>query len=153
MDLAEEIRKMAESKLANGQFIVDVMASSRQGPGKILVIVDGDQGVGIDDCAEISRHLSKTLDDAGVIRDQYTLEVSTPGVDHPLKMKRQYFKNIGRGLRVKLQDSVVEGKLAEVHEDKVVLAQEVGSGKNKETKTVEVPFAEIEKAFVLVSFK
>jgi ribosome maturation factor RimP len=154
MDQAEEIRKLAESMLAPGQFIVDVMVSAKNGPGKVLVLVDGDQGITIDDCAEISRQLSKTLDESSLVSDSYLLEVSTPGVDHPLKLKRQYSKNIGRKLKVKLSDSkVMEGKLTEVNDERIVLAQETGSGKNLEIVTAEVPFSSIEKAFVLVSFK
>jgi ribosome maturation factor RimP len=153
MDLSEEIRNLAGSKLAPGQFIVDVIISAKKGPKKVLVIVDGDHGFNIDDCAELSRYVSKALDDGGQIDDNYLLEVSTPGVDHPLKLKRQYIKNIGRGLKVKLQEKTVEGKLAEVLEEKIILTQEIGSGKKKETQNIEIPFADIDKAFVLVSFK
>jgi ribosome maturation factor RimP len=153
MDLSEEIRNLAEGKLTPEQFIVDVIISSKKGPRKVLVIMDGDQGVNIDDCAEVSRHISKQLDEKGLIDDNYLLEVSTPGLDHPLKLKRQYTKNIGRGLKVKLRDKTVEGKLTEVSEDVIVLTEEVGSGKKKELKTSAIPFSEIDKAFVLVSFK
>lgn len=153
MDLREEIKKLAESKLAQGQFIVDVVASSRVGPKKITVIVDADHRINIDDCAELSRELSKMLDEAGWIDDNYLLEVTTPGVDHPLKLKRQYPKNIGRAIKLKLHDKVVEGKLTEVMDDSVTIVRESGTGKNKETENLVIPFAEIEKAFVLVSFK
>jgi ribosome maturation factor RimP len=152
MDLALEVRKMAESTLANGQFIVDVSVTSRP-PRKIMVIVDADQGITIDDCAEISRQLSKSLDDTGLVEENFFLEVSTPGVEHPLKLKRQYRKNIGRKLKLKLIDKTIEGKLEEVSEEKIRLTQEIGQGKKKEIQSIEVPFADIEKAFVIVSFK
>ena len=152
MDLALELRKLAEDTLAPGQFIVDVNVS-RHAPRKVLISVDADQGITIDDCAEISRQLSKTLDENGLIEDNYSLEVSTPGVEHPLKLKRQYRKNIGRKLKLKLVDKTIEGKLEDVAEEKITLTQELGQGKNKETKTIEVPFSEIDKAFVMVSFK
>jgi ribosome maturation factor RimP len=153
MDQTEEIRILAESKLAPGQFIVDVIVSAKKAPGKVLLLVDGDQGITIDDCAEISRQLSKALDESPLLADNYLLEVSTPGVDHPLKLKRQYVKNIGRKLKVKQGDQILEGKLAEVNDERIVLSQETGSGKTRETVITEVPFASIEKAFVLVSFK
>jgi ribosome maturation factor RimP len=154
MDVVEEIKKIATDKLANeSQFIVDVHISSRKGPKKVLVLLDGDQGITIDECADLSRELSKALDDASWMEENYILEVSTPGLDQPLALHRQYKKNVGRSLRVKLQDQILEGKLAEVFDDKIVLTQGVGSGKKKETKMVEVPFSSIEKAFVLVSFK
>jgi ribosome maturation factor RimP len=153
MDQMEEIRKLAESKLIPGQFIVDITVSAKKGPGKVLVLVDADQGITIDDCAEISRQLSKALDDSSLLMDHYMLEVSTPGVDYPLRLKRQYVKNIGRKLKIKLSDKTLEGKLMEVKTESIVLAQETGTGKIKEIMTVEVLFSAIEKAFVLVSFK
>lgn len=154
MDVLEEIRRLAARNLSPDKFVVDVVVSGRRLPKRVLVIIDGDKGVTIDDCADLSRLLSKGFDEAGFFGDDnYMLEVSTPGVDHPLKLKRQYFKHAGRGLRVISRDGMVEGKLKEVTDDKIVLARESGSGKKKEVSDLEIFFSEIEKAFVLVSFK
>lgn len=153
MDAVEEIKQFAEGKLAPGQFIVDVIVSSRKGPKKVSVIIDGDQGVSIDDCAELSRHISNMLDETNLVEDNFTLEVSTPGLDHPLRFKRQYVKNIGRSLKVKVGETMIEGRLEQVLEDKITLLQELGTGKNKEIKKQEILLSEIEKAFVMVSFK
>src|SRR3954464_14928510 len=109
MERTEEIRQLAESALTEGQFIVDILASLK-GQKKILVLVDSDRGLHIDECAEISRKLSKALDDSGFMEENYMLEVSTPGVEHPLKLKRQYIKNIGRNVKVKLADKTMEGR-------------------------------------------
>ena len=145
---------MAESKLANeSQFIVDVVLSSRQGPRKVLILLDGDHGVSIDDCADLSREMAKALDENDWITDNYTLEVSTAGLDHPLKLVRQYRKNIGRRVKVKLKDATVEGTLTAVEVDKIVLTEDTGTGKKKETKIREIAFTEIEKTLVTVSFK
>src|SRR6187401_2063258 len=104
MDLVENIKKLPAEKLADSsQFFVDVIASTRKGPQKVLIIVDGDNGVTIDDCASLSREIAKTLDESGWLDESYLLEVSTPGLDQPLIMLRQFKKNIGRGLKVKLQ--------------------------------------------------
>jgi ribosome maturation factor RimP len=153
MQLEEQITKLVEAKLTHGQYIVDINVSSRKGPKKVLVLVDGDQGINIDDCAEISRHLSKELDERGLFEDAYLLEVSTPGVDFPLRLKRQYDKNVGRSLKVKLKDKTIQGKLTSVIEDRIMLEEELGSGKKKEIKQHEVLLSDIEKATVLVSFK
>jgi ribosome maturation factor RimP len=119
-----------------------------------MIIIDGDQGVTIDDCAELSRKLSKEFDDRAYFgEDNYLLEVSTPGLDHPLKLKRQYFKNTGRNVKVVRKENTTEGKLKEVTDEKIILVQETGTGKKKETKEIEIPFSEIEKTFVTVSFK
>lgn len=154
MDPVEEIRNLATLNLSPDKFVVEVLISGKKIPKRVLVIIDGDHGITIDDCADLSRVLSKEFDERAFFGDDnYLLEVSTPGLDHPLKLKRQYFKNIGRSLRVKRQETVIEGKLKEVTEDKIVLSQEVGTGKKKEEVQTEIPFPEIEKAFVLASFK
>lgn len=153
MNLTEEIKQLATQSLADqSQFIVDVVASPQKGTGKVLVVIDGDNGVTIDDCTEVSRRLSKLLDEAGWMEDRYLLEVSTPGIDRPLKLVRQYRKNVGRKLKVKLSDRIEEGSLQQVNEDSIVLMQTLGKGKNSEQKMVEISFSDIEKAFVLISF-
>ncbi|SKC75496.1 ribosome maturation factor RimP [Ohtaekwangia koreensis] len=154
MDIVAEIRRIAESELTDqSQFIVDVIVSSKQGPRKILVLLDSDNGIKIDECADLSRALSNVLDEVTWLEDSYLLEVSTPGLDHPLKLKRQYHKNIGRRLKVKVLEKIEEGKLVAVADEMITLEQEIGTGKKKEIKTIGIPFTDIEKAFVLVSFK
>jgi ribosome maturation factor RimP len=155
MALEDALRQIAEASLLNErQFIVDVVISARKGPKKVLIIVDGDDGVNIDDCASISRSVSSVLDEGGLLGDEnYLLEVSTPGLDQPLKLTRQFKKNIGRNLKVKLADQILEGKLENVSDEAITITQIIGTGKNKESKSITIKNADIEKAFVLVSFK
>jgi ribosome maturation factor RimP len=155
MILKENIENWARQALSNdSQFLVDVVVSSKQGPHKVIVILDGDHGITIDDCASLSRRLLSVLEEQGIVGDNFTLEVTTPGVDHPLKMKRQYVKNIGRGMKIQLKDKTVElGKLVEVNDDTLALEQEEKNGKLKELKKIALPFSEIERAIVQVSFK
>jgi len=152
MDAAEEIRKIAEGKLKDSsQFVVDVIVSSKRKPQKVTVVIDGDAGISIDDCADISREVAKALDDSSALTDSYVLEVTTPGLDQPLKLHRQYKKNIGRRMRIKVSDKVVEGKLVGVNDSGVTIEQ--GDGKKIEKSVVELKFSEIDKSIVLVSFK
>ncbi len=153
MEREEEIRRLTDGVLTDGQFLVDVVVSAKRGPRKILVVVDGDQGVGIDDCARISRELSKGLDEMKFPDDRYLLEVTTPGVDQPLKLKRQYRKHIGRRVKVTFNSRIVEGLLTRVDEDAIVVVSERGKGKDKETVDEAIAFADIEKTFVMISFK
>jgi ribosome maturation factor RimP len=155
MDLTTAIRTLAESLLKDESFyVVDVVASVKRQPGKVLVAIDGDGTVTIDDCAELSHKLSEALDKDNLLEENYQLEVTTPGLDQPLKLLRQYRKNVGRGLKVRIKEDSqpVEGTLVRVNEDSIVL-QQGGGGKKKETKEVEIPFSDIEKAFVTISFK
>ena len=107
----------------------------------------------IDDCANLNRELSKELDGMPQLQESYFLEVSTPGLDQPLKLKRQYKKNIGRRLNVKLAEKALEGKLIEVTDDRITLEHETGIGKQRQVVPREIEFSEIDKSFVLVSFK
>lgn len=151
MDQAEEIRNLAAACLEDeNKFIVDISVSSRKGPKKVVIIIDGDNGVTIDDCAEVSRRVSKALDEAALFQDQYLLEVSSPGLDHPLILKRQFRKNIGRKLKIVKADQTVEGLLQTVTEDEVTIRKPKEKG---DETTESIPFSEIKKAFVLISFK
>jgi ribosome maturation factor RimP len=154
MELTDEIKKVAESRLKDpSHFVVDVITSLRNNPKKLLVILDGDKGVTIDDCAELSRSLSEALDETNLVDGAFVLEVSTPGLDQPLRTKRQYVKNIGRNVKVKTKYKTEEGKLSAVRETGIELLQQTGSGKKKEEKAIEIAFENIDKTFVLVSFK
>jgi ribosome maturation factor RimP len=153
MDLVSEIRRIAAEKLSPAQFLIDVVLSAKRGPKKVLIIVDGDNGITIDECAELSRQVAKELEERNLIDDNYLLEVTSPGVDQPLTLQRQYQKNIGRALKIRMGDQQLEGKLAEVRDGKIVLTRQVGSGKKLETITTEIDLNNIQKAFVQVSFK
>lgn len=156
MDIVQKIRELAESHLVDpGHFVVDVILGKHR-PYKVSVILDGDAGITIDHCSELSRALSEDLDNLDLIKENYMLEVGTPGLDQPLKLKRQFAKNTGRGLKVVRKDkTTLHGTLTSTNETGISLNAEIKlKGKNKvEIKPVEIPFSEIEKAIVMVSFK
>jgi len=156
MDLQVEIEKMANSLLTeSAHFIVDTVISGNKNLKKIMIVVDGDQGITIEDCARLSRGLSSLLDEKELVGENYTLEVTTPGVDTPLKLKRQYQKNVGRNLKVTLKDkSQVKGKLVAATDSQIEIAPEEKQNKKKqEVKKIEIPFDLIDKALVQISFK
>ena len=154
MDIKARLTELAEASVLNSSlFLVEVVASAKH-LSKITVIVDGDQGVTIDDCTRISREISAKLDEMDLGVEHYLLEVSTPGLDHPLKLKRQYRKNTGRGLKVhRVDKSLVQGILTSADDEKIVLKEDVKEGKVTVEKSVTIPYKEIERAFVMVSFK
>ena len=155
MELLDKLRELAQNSLTDdSQFLVEVKLTSKGGPGRVLVILDGDKGVTIEACAKISRALSNAMDESGLIDENYTLEVTTPGLDHPLKLKRQYYKNVGRGFKVHTKDkALLEAKMIAVNDERIILQQEIKEDKKVEIRTIEIPFEQIEKAFVMVSFK
>ena len=155
MALEDKIRDLAEGLLKDDEhFLVEVSAKPSGRGTKVKILLDGDNGVTIDDCAELSRALGDEIEGAGLIDQAYTLEVSSPGVDYPLAMPRHYRKNIGRTLRIQRTDGKeLKGTLEAVREHDITLSVTTGKGKNKEEVKEMIPYGEIEKAIVQISFK
>lgn len=157
-DLKGRIEELVSMNLGKESFfLVDVLLGGSPAMRKITVLVDGDQGISVEDCATISRKLAERLEQEDLIDSAYVLEVSSPGVDQPLKLKRQYLKNVGRKLAVTLGDQQIKsGKLVGVKEEGIVLDEEVkdkqGKGKKITIQTVEIPFDQIKKSNVLIAF-
>lgn len=133
-------------------FVVDIKASNSKIRNKITVLVDSDEGIQIDECGEISRALGLLLDEK--IDQAYTLEVSSPGVDTPLKLKRQYLKNIGRQLKVIMKNSTeVTGELLAISEEHVSVLPEKKKKEKVAPEVQNIIFEDIKEAKVMVSFK
>lgn len=120
----------------------------------IKVFLDGDKGVGIDDLVKYNRTLYKAVEEDGLFPDgDFSLEVSSAGLDQPLKMHRQYIKNIGRDLQVTLNDgSLKEGKLLSVTDDEIKLEETKGKGKKAEILEHAISLSDIKTAFVQIRF-
>ncbi|MFS4493318.1 ribosome assembly cofactor RimP [Maribacter sp. 2308TA10-17] len=133
-------------------FLIDFTISA---DNKINVIIDGDNGVTVKDCIKISRAIEHNLDRE---EQDFSLEVASAGAASPLVMPRQYKKNIGRKLAVKIGDEIFEGNLTEVTDDHIVLewkAREpkpIGKGKHTVQKRKEIDFSEIKEAKVILKF-
>lgn len=123
---------------------------------KIYVEVDGDNGVTLKECIRISREIEHNLDRE---EEDFSLEVTSPDVANPLKVKRQYIKNINRILDVKLLDNkTVQGMLKSVTESEIELewkAREpkpLGKGKITVVKNTTIQFEDILEAKVKIIF-
>lgn len=154
MNVEKRVRQLVEEKIADkpNLFLVDVKMHSN---GKLMILVDGDNGIGIDDCVAISRHVGFHLEEENVLDTAYNLEVSSPGIDTPLILPRQYTKNVGRTLAIKMADGAKrEGKLSGVTEDAIII-EEKTKEKGKKAETVEaiIPISQIAETKVLISFK
>lgn len=153
MDIVKLIGEAAESCIENKSiFLVDVNVKGNAGHQKVLVFIDGDESFGIDECSAISHRLGDILEEKQWITENYTIEVSSPGVDKPLKFLRQYPKHIGRDLEILMKDKAkLVGRLASVDADYIIIVPVGGKQKNKEKDAqVKLAFSEIEKAKVLV---
>ena len=126
-------------------FLVDLIVTGISGKQCVLVLIDGETGLSIEMCSLISRKFSSRIEEEDLIEGAYNLEVSSPGVDRPLSLPRQYKKNIGRELKIEtLEGEVFEGKLKEIEEQTIILSLK----ERDETMFLD----KIKKAKVLTSF-
>ena len=120
----------------------------------IKVFLDADAGLSIDKCVKINRAMYRIIEEKAWYPDgNFSLEVSSPGVEEPLKMLRQYKKNIGRNVAIVLNDGFSqEGKLLDASEARVLL--EYTEGKNKKAVKIvkEIPFDQIKQTTVQIAF-
>lgn len=150
---SEKIEEFVKDFIAESKdlFLVDIKIA----PGnKVIVLLDGDKGVTIDNCTLINRALYKFIEEKAVFgNSNFSLEVSSFGVDTPLQLLRQYKKNIGRNIEVVLKDGTKkEGMLVEVHEDEIKIEQKTGKGNKMAKQITTILFNQIKHTTVLVTF-
>ena len=153
-----EIEQLVKTKIAETDTLSDVFIvfiSVRPG-NAIEVLLDKDSGLSVEDCKKVSRHIESSLDRE---KEDFSLEVSSPGVGKPLLVHRQYLKNIGRTVKVKVgEGEKYEGDLAEVSDTGIVLKyqeKEALPGKKKKEwveKTATLAFDNIKETKVVIRF-
>lgn len=118
------------------------------------IFIDGDDGLPIATCVRFNRKLYKLIEESGMFPEgEFSLEVSSPGVDEPLKLQRQYTKNIGRDVEITFHDnSVKEGKLLSVTEADIIIEHTEGKGKKAVTQQLVIPFDNIKTTIVQIKF-
>ncbi|MFV8368439.1 ribosome assembly cofactor RimP [Flavobacterium sp. LB2R40] len=122
---------------------------------KVTVALDGDNGVALQDCIDVSRFIDNSLDRE---EQDYSLEVASVGVGSALKLVRQYKKNVGRTLIVKTGTEIIEAELVEANDDFVILSwkarepKKIGKGKETVQKELKLPYVDIKEAIVTVTF-
>ena len=134
-----------------GDFLVSVKIKPTN---NIKIFVDSDEGMSIEKCVKYNRKLYAQIEEKAIFPDgNFSLEISSPGVDEPLKLHRQYVKNKGRNVLVTFKDgSEKEGKLLEVTETDIIIEQKTGKGKKAETHQHVIPFDNIKATIVQVKF-
>src|SRR5690606_19579147 len=154
MQVENRVIELVEEKIADRSdlFIVSVRFLNN---GVLEILLDGDNGIAIEDCVQVSRHVGYHLEEENVIDRAYRLEVSSPGVDSPLLLGRQYQKNVGRDVKVKLLDGAKkEGQLLSVTNSTISIEEKVKEkGKKAVVIQTEIPIDKIKETKVLISFK
>jgi ribosome maturation factor RimP len=150
---SERLRGLLEPLVAAEDLDLEEIEVSRAGRrGVLRVVVDSDEGVELDTCAELSRAISEKLDESDVMGEgEYVLEVSSPGADRPLSEYRHYVRAIGRLARLTLKDGgELVARILSVDDEGLDL--EVPGLKGRKPTTRRVAFAEIAKARVELEF-
>ena len=137
----------------SGDFLVSVKIKPTNNI-KLFLDSDGEGGMTIEKCVRYNRELYKQLEEQAIFpEDNFSLEVSSPGIDEPLRLTRQYHKNKGRLVEVTFTDDTVkEGTLLEVTDNDIILEQTTGKGKKAETHQFVIPFSNIKTTTVQIRF-
>lgn len=160
MQVENRVRELVEEKIADRPdlFIIGIQLYPN---GKLNILLDGDQGVSIDTCVKVSRHVGFYLEEEDLIPHAYNLEVSSPGAETPFTHIRQYSKNIGRTVEVQLKDGQVKtGELLDIEGESILkIAAELPTkgkkiikGRKAPTEEISVDLAEIVTTKVIISF-
>ena len=133
-------------------FLIDLSINEAN---KITITLDGDTGVILQDCIDISKAIDNNLDRE---EQDFSLEVASAGVSSPLKLVRQYKKNIGRTLKVKTATETIEAQLLSANDEVIELTwsarepKKIGKGKETVIKKQQIPYPEIKEAIVTINF-
>ncbi|MDX1461708.1 MAG: ribosome assembly cofactor RimP [Marinirhabdus sp.] len=152
--MRERVEELLNEALAEkpSLFLIDLSISDAN---QIRVVLDGDTGVSVQDCIDVSRAIEHNLDRE---EQDFSLEVHSAGVSEPLTMIRQYKKNVGRSLQVKTESDTIEGILTDATDEEITLhwkAREpkpVGKGKVTVKKEAVIPYNDIVEAKVMIKF-
>jgi len=154
MTFKEQVLKLLNEALEEKEniFLIDLSISDSY---KIIVTLDGDNGVSLQDCIDISRVIENNLDREEV---DFALEVASVGVGSALQLTRQYKKNIGRTLIVKTTTETIEAELVDADDENITLSwssrepKKIGKGKETVQKQQQIPYSDIKQAVVTVNF-
>ncbi len=152
MKLAEQLKVYIDEAIADTNlFIVEIKGITVK---RAMILLDGDEGVKIEDCARVSRHINQRMEEDGLSEALISLEVSSPGVDFPLKFERQYPQHVGRTLAIKLLDGKeLEGKLISIDAAVIAVEEKIKEkGKKVSLNNISLALSEIAEAKIKVTF-
>jgi ribosome maturation factor RimP len=151
-NLESRLRELLSEMLVEMDgYLVDLIIR----PSKVEVFADRDPHITIEDCVRISRALVKQLDSEFPFSQQYELEVSSPGMDQPLKVLRQYRKCVGRNVDIVLLSGEKKtGTLLYADEGKLIMEEQITKSKKEIEKIQsEIPFIQIKSTILVFNFK
>lgn len=159
-DLLEKLSQLISTKFEELELAHLFLVDMKQNGETIQVFLDSDSAVLFEHCVLVSRYLENHIEENKWMPEKYTIDVSSAGVGTPLKSVRQYKKNIGRTINVRVKDNHkhIEGELTKVGEEGIVVTYQekvkIEGRKKKEliTYNKEINYQDIEKTVVKISF-
>ena len=147
----EKIQILVDEVMSDDMFTVDITVGTGN---SISVLVDSDAGISVGECVQISRHIEGSLDREV---EDFSLEVSSPGLSLPLKVLRQYLKNIGREVEVvtksgEKQKGVLKSANIDGFELEFLAKGRVDGKKVEETKSLTYSFDQMKTVKIVISF-
>ena len=140
--MVDKVKQLVDEHLKDTHLFLQEVKES---PGRLEVVIDGDAGVNINECAEISRMLHKAMEEQGIDMSNQIVDVSSPGIDIPLRNTREFKKNVGRNLAIRMYEGrKIQGTLVMASDEGVLIA--TGRGKKMEALT----YGDVQEAKVLV---
>jgi ribosome maturation factor RimP len=155
MDFRAKVEQLVHEFLETRKdlYLVDLKISAGD---DITVILDGDEGLSLQDCLDASRAVEFNLDRE---EHDFSLQVMSPGLSEPLKLPRQFKKNMGREIEILLNsDEKIQGEVVAVDDEKVTVVLKyrrpklIGKGKEDVVENKEIPYTEIKRALVVIKF-
>jgi ribosome maturation factor RimP len=143
--MIDKIKNLIEPVLQReGVELVEIIYRHESGRRVLRLLVDKEGGIKLGDCVELNKKISEVLEEADVIPERYVLEIDSPGIDRPFKIKKDYERALGRTVRVTLNEAVMDkkeyiGRLVEVSDERI----KIDTGKKGE---LEIPFEKIIRA-------
>lgn len=160
MELIDRIALLLEEKYTTDEAFADcfTVEIDHRVPTRLNVFIDSDSGMTFEKCKRLSRYLEEHLDSKGWLGEKYVLEVSSPGIERPLKFPRQYRNNLGRTFTVTLTDKTVKTGLLKAADDAQIVLEVTTIERDEKKKKIEVttdtvlPYDQIETALVKIVF-
>jgi ribosome maturation factor RimP len=154
MALKDKVAALVETALQERPhlFLIDLTVGA---DNKINLTIDGDNGVTLQDCIDMSRAVEHNLDRE---EEDFALEVASAGAASPLKLPRQFKKNVGRTIKVTTQEGEIEAELTDATDEAAILEwtarepKKIGKGKETVAKKAEIPYGDIKQAVVIIKF-
>lgn len=145
------VQGLLQPLLDSDTFLVDLKVKPTN---NYKIYIDADNGLPLEKCIKINRALYKAIEEKGLFPDgDFSLEVSSPGLSEPLKLIRQYKKNIGRFVEVTKKDETkIGGQLLDVSEEEITIEKTEGKGKKEVKIQLKVPVSEVKHTIVQVKF-